>query len=325
MSKSTQNALTRQPFLRAITLLEMSAYANYGTSSSAQNYLTGRKPVAVEVILGAIARAKVSIGKQEKVEKEEEDKEQEKECRVLDAGCGPGNYLPLVAPHVDRLDAIDCSEAMLKAAQERCKGHNNISYHILNMNHFDWHALSVQYDAIYCCQVLQHLQIDNRLDGEKRFAGAQTALNAFYKYLKPGGALIINLCTANQRRHGFWWASLLPKATERIIGRVPQPEELAPMLRAAGFSDFSVNNMRTYQEWNETLQQESEYNDAFGPLRAEWRVADSTWALADDEELESALNRIRTCARQDEWQRVAEKMMLSSKAVGQHTTYVVYK
>lgn len=311
----------------------MSAYADYATTENAKNYGNARNPVAKEALLGAIAISAMN------------QKKSLQQCCILDAGCGTGNYLTLVFPLVGTVVACDSSEAMLQCATASflASSESGASFSTakIDLNDENWpkeckksekeeekeeketvnSLFPAQFDAIYCCQVFQHLHIDESKRDYKRFEGAQNALNNFYARLHRGGTLILNLCTAEQRRNGFWWASLLPEAVERMIKRVPQPDDLRKMLRDAGFSASDVDTMRIYQERSETLQKD--YADAFGPTRAEWRVADSTWALATEEEVKRVTSWIEEKGEQF-WTRIDE-LMTKSRDFGQSTTYVVYK
>ena len=294
----------------------MSAYANYSSNTSAESYASGRNTVGLETIIGAIA---TSLKNTKSLH----------ECRVLDAGCGPGNYCCKIAPLVGKIDCVDNSEAMLSVAS-KCAEEKHIGekcrFIQVDMNSRFEIGLDSQfyenYDAIYCCQVLQHLQIDTTKEKEAKFVGAQNALFQFYHMLRVGGALIITLCTRQQRENGFWWKDLVPNATERFIQRVPQPEDLRAMLLNAGFSVLSVANMQIHQEKTETLQRSSEYSNIYGPLEHAWRVADSTWSLVTSQELEQVTETIKN---DKDWPHKAKEMIEKAKNYGQNTTYVVYK
>ena len=79
----------------------MSQYANYSLASG--DYDKTRISVGVDTILGCLAQTDVPL----------------REQAVLEAGCGTGNYLQALHPHVGRLVGVDFSEGML--AQARTK------------------------------------------------------------------------------------------------------------------------------------------------------------------------------------------------------------
>ncbi len=49
---------------------------------------------------------------------------------VADLGCGAGTLSALIAPHVARIDALDCSPAMVDAAHARLEGFGNVTVHL---------------------------------------------------------------------------------------------------------------------------------------------------------------------------------------------------
>lgn len=54
---------------------------------------------------------------------------------AADIGCGPGNFLPMLAAQFKRVHAIDFSGALLKKAEQQCSaaGHRNILFHRINL------------------------------------------------------------------------------------------------------------------------------------------------------------------------------------------------
>ena len=54
---------------------------------------------------------------------------------VADIGCGPGNFLPLLATLFKSVHAIDFSSALLKKAEQQCMdaSHENVRFHRINL------------------------------------------------------------------------------------------------------------------------------------------------------------------------------------------------
>lgn len=53
--------------------------------------------------------------------------------KVLDAGCGPGNYLAMVAPHVAHITGIDANVHLLKLAKEKVQHLTNVEFKQVNL------------------------------------------------------------------------------------------------------------------------------------------------------------------------------------------------
>ena len=75
---------------------------------------------------------------------------------VADLGCGTGNASELLAPHVQRIIAVDSSEAMLAAARKRLAGLKNVQFLPGDLEKLPLQPASV--DAVVCDLVLHHLE-----------------------------------------------------------------------------------------------------------------------------------------------------------------------
>jgi ArsR family transcriptional regulator len=75
---------------------------------------------------------------------------------VADLGCGTGNASELLAPNVERVIAIDSSEAMLKAARKRLGAARNVEFRTGAMERLPLKDGSV--DATACFLVLHHVE-----------------------------------------------------------------------------------------------------------------------------------------------------------------------
>ena len=96
---------------------------------------------------------------------------------IVDLGCGNGDTLLALAPHVDSLVGIDRSPSMLSIAQERC-----IQYPHVHLKEGVLEALPLedeQFDVALCILVLHHVP------------DIYTAFDEIVRVLKPTGRLII--------------------------------------------------------------------------------------------------------------------------------------
>jgi ubiquinone/menaquinone biosynthesis C-methylase UbiE len=74
---------------------------------------------------------------------------------VADLGCGTGNATELLAPHVERVIALDQVEPMLEAARLRLGGVNNVQFAAGSLDKLPLKDASA--DAAVCVLVLHHL------------------------------------------------------------------------------------------------------------------------------------------------------------------------
>ena len=105
------------------------------------------------------------------------------ESNVLDIGCGIGRLLVALAPNVRRAVGIDVSAEMVKAAQRRCEGYENVS-----VIKGDGHGLGAvaddQFELIVAVDSFPYLR-------QSGYALVQTFVADSARALKSGGQLVI--------------------------------------------------------------------------------------------------------------------------------------
>ena len=139
------------------------------------------------------------------------------------------------------------------------------------------------FDAVMVNQVLHHLP-DSPPDG---WPMLRRVLGEFARVLRPGGVAVINTCSHEQLRRGWWYASLVPEAVETIRRRHADREVLTALLAGAGLGP------RGRFVPSDAVMQGDAYFNGRGPLDPAWRRGDSLWSVVPDSELERALDRIR--------------------------------
>jgi SAM-dependent methyltransferase len=130
--------------------------------------------------------------------------------RILDAGCGTGKLMTLLAPFGD-VSGIDGSEDALRFCRER--GLSNVAFADLNR----WEAKGAAYDVITSIDVLCHESI--------RDVGAVVA--KLGEALVPGGLLMLNLPAFESLRRQH---DVVVQTVRRY-----RREEFLPLLRGRGF------------------------------------------------------------------------------------------
>ena len=175
----------------------MSAYENYHSTSG--TYDLTRIPIGTEIIVGCLAHGPRPLAQQ----------------RVLDAGCGTGNYAAALLDHVDHVAAVDLNTQMLDVA--RTKLGNALA---------ELPFADASFDGVMVNQVLHHLA-DDRHEG---FPLHRRVVAEFARVLKPGGGLVVNTCSMDQLRQGFWYYALIPEEARAMRERHVPIEDLEHML-----------------------------------------------------------------------------------------------
>ena len=244
----------------------MSAYEDYTAVSA--DYDRTRVPVGVELILGCLAAAGGPLAS----------------MRVLDAGCGTGSYAAALRPHVGAIDAVDLNPAMLEVARTKLgRGPGcPVALHEAGIDALPFE--DARFDAVMVNQVLHHLP-DSPADGRPLL---RRVLGEFARVLRPGGAAIVNTCSHEQLRRGWWYAALVPDAVEAMRERHADTGELTRLLAEAGLDP------RGRFVPSDALLRGDAYFEGRGPLDPAWRRGDSLWSAISEAALARALDTVRT-------------------------------
>ncbi len=240
----------------------MSSYEDYNRVS--RSYDGTRRPVGLNIVLGALASSGAPLDS----------------LKLVDAGCGTGAYTAALRDHISNIIALDISEGMLGAAAKK-NVDGNVAFLRASIQALPFRDRAA--DALLNNLVLHHLP-DNEAAG---YPAQQRVFSEFARVLRPGGALVIGVCTREQLRHGFWFNQLIPSAIRACCERTAPLEVQISMLKEAGF-----DVKKPAVPWDDTLQGDAYFN-RLGPLDAAWRDGDSVWSLAPPEELKLACQRVQ--------------------------------
>ena len=174
--------------------------------------------------------------------------------RLLDIGCGAGNYSLKLVEHFRRLDPtplaitlVDLSRPMLMRAEERLRaaGITEIVTHQADIRELTLGESA--YDVIVAAAVLHHLRTD---------AEWNSVFAACFRALAPGGSLwIFDLVTGSTtelhaiawRQYGEYLVALNGVAhRDKVFAYVEQEDTPRPLveqlerLRSVGFHDLEV-------------------------------------------------------------------------------------
>jgi ubiquinone/menaquinone biosynthesis C-methylase UbiE len=270
----------------------MSRFENYtGTS---ENYDLTRRPVALELILGAFACGSRPLAEQV----------------IRDAGCGTGNYAAALAGKVRRVDCVEFNPGMLEAARAKLSDHPGVRLcegNILDLPYEDGSG-----DGVMVNFVLHHLE-----DGtDSSFAATRRAIAECHRVLAPGGTLIVQTITPAQYREAYWYASLIPEAIDRALDRYIPLELLEESMREVGLRPAG-----RLVSLDEVLQGDA-FLDPRGPLRRVWRDGDSSWALVEEAELARAIGEIERMLGDDSMSPFLAEREKRRRELGQATFIV---
>lgn len=268
-------------------------------SETAKHYDTTRQPVGLEIILDFLqTRLSAPL----------------KELRVLDAGCGTGNYLEGLYSREVFAYGIEQNPRMLAIAKAKIAPEYRD-----RLTDGDLVSLNVSpgsFDAVIVNMVLHHLT--DLKCSENPNTHIETAIQSFANGLSSEGLLIVSTSTAEQIRKGFWWAALIPNAVSKVLERFPSIEVLDEIAIHAGFRKYDQVAVL-----HQCLQRDSSI-DYGNPLNNAYLDGDSTWALCTPEEIEQARQTLEKQASSSSMEVVVKDLLQKARKYGQ-ATFLVYQ
>src|ERR671915_2468903 len=269
---------------------ELSSYEDYTRKSG--NYDKTREPVGTEIFVGCFAHAPVPLDR----------------TVVLDAGCGTGNYSDALLHYVGRIEAVDINAGMLEVATRKLAwAGDRISFHSSRIEELPFEDATL--DGVMINQVLHHLP-DAAAQG---FPAHRRVFREFARVLKTGGILVVNTCSQEQLRYGYWHYHLIPEAADALRSRYAPLDELVEILDDCGFAYRG-----RFAPLDAKVQGEP-YFDPHGPLNKEWRDGDSVWSLVSEERLERACSQIQELDERGELEAYLARNDARRRDIGQVT------
>ncbi len=242
----------------------MSNYEDY--TSTSDGYDDTREAVGTEIIFKCFSKGPTPLN----------------EMVVLDAGCGTGSYSSVILPHVKKVEAVELNLGMINKARQKlfdAELEGRIEFHHSSIDEMSLENESI--DAIMVNQVLHHLPQGILHD----FLKLEHVIKEFFRVLKPGGILVINTCSNQQLRKGYWYSELIPNAVDLICNKYISIDRLSDMLEKNRFdSQAPITITLGYQGQS--------YFEPDGPLKSRWRAGDSVWSLVTDGELELVKSKV---------------------------------
>lgn len=232
--------------------------------------------------------------------------------RLLDSGCGTGNYTVVFADYFREICASDYNEGMLHHAELNMKARNGRSDETSSQAstrdtsplssgssptssnkaivHFTQDSatdMSRYPDGHF--DVISNNQVIHHLPPEGGFAALYQTCREWSRMLKTGGRLTINFSPVENIRKAMWWAELIPAAVDRWEKRAPGKEDVTNALKQAGFGCIEFRPL-----YNEILYAPDLYFNPENFLDIDrYQRCDSTFNLATPEDLAAGVARVQ--------------------------------
>ena len=146
--------------------------------------------------------------------------------RVMDAGCGIGNFCDLISDNVDFILAVDLSPSNLKILKQRFADNLKVKISQLDLDNDIEVIKKDKIDTIVCLDVLEH--IENDID----------MLKNFRKIIEPNGKLLVKVPACP------WLYGNIDKASGHF--RRYSRKMLLNNLRDAGWNPLFVSYMNIF-------------------------------------------------------------------------------
>ena len=240
----------------------MSEYEDYDRASEAYSRI--RVPVGLEILLGIYSTHLRDLSSR----------------RLVDIGCGAATYALPLSYWFGEVQALDKSPGQIEQASLKCADRSNVKFQVA-----DARELPLESDAADAC--LLSLMLHHVPSEPDSWTGHRQVFQECARILRPGGVMVLGICSQQQVFDGAWYCRLMPRAAEVLASRHPRPEVLTSLAQDAGF--FSSGQFVPVDR----VLQGPGYFDGRGILRQDWRDADSIFSLLSESELADLVQRVR--------------------------------
>ncbi len=209
--------------------------------------------------------------------------------RLLDIGCGTGNYTIALSERDLQFTGVDPSERMLIEARQKS---HDIKWRLGK-------AESIPLPDDTMDGALASLTLHHWDSLEKGF-------KELYRVVKPQGRLVIFTSTPAQMR-GYWLNYFFPKMLQDSIVQMPDYEIVEHNLQNAGFGIVSLEQYFVQPDLQDLFLYSGKHNPALY-LNARVRSGISSFAaLANAEEVSQGLNALQEAIQTKEIEQIIQQ------------------
>lgn len=234
------------------------------------------------------------------------------EAWILDAGCGRGAYTQALVKMVGHVDAVETDAELLAYARQdlaRYERAGRLSLHEGDLGELPFEE--GQFDAVVVNQVLYRLE-----NGAAGHPMHRRALAEFFRVLRPGGVVIVNVSTHRQLRDGFWFHALIPDAVEVVTRKSMSAMALESLLTDIGY-DFDGRTVPL----DLTLRAQG-YREAASVLDPVAREGVPVWRFASEAEMSDAVKAVQALEDEGRLGEFIAERDRARREVGQFTFFV---
>lgn len=272
--------------------------------AAAKHYDDFRVDAGMAEIESAIAEAQKKLGSER--------------LRVLDAGCGSGNFLKgLIGMHgVGEVVGMEPNDGMRGCAERKAASLPGVSVIAGSVLEPPATLAAGSFDVVVINQMIHHL--DGQTEGERgapvSFPGAELALENVAGLLRPGGLLLVNFQDTHQIEATWYYELFKPHMLEYARTRLASRAWYDKTLARHGFRDVA------FRVVTQPYFPLTAYLDRRGPSKESWRRADSAWAGMDAAEVEAALAQLEQMEASGELEGLIQSKEQLRKLIGMSTT-----
>ena len=191
------------------------------TENTAKIYSQYRKPVGLDIILNNIK----SLGKEPH------------ETKILDLGCGVGNYTMELFNRGYDMTAADYSQNMLDVLKNKIVAINSDDNRTINTFTIDLKNLPDSkeyygYDVVIVNQVIHHLN-----DFDQDFCHLKNVFRFINEILVHDGLFILNTSDLDQHLYGMWWGKWFTDEITQYCKRYCSFNQIRQISLDTGFSN----------------------------------------------------------------------------------------
>jgi len=280
-----------------------SLFCSYNEKS--QNYNSSRRPLGMDIILGAICMTGVPLT----------------DIHLLDIGCGTGSFISMMSGITKHVTGLEINNGMLAKAKRTLQSELESG----KVRLVQGAAINLDFEQDTFHVVTMNV-VAHHFPPENNFAYLKSVFGKVYEVLKPGGCFVMTHALPHQNTDGQWYAPLLPKSVEDMNVRSATLEVISGHLREVG---FTVKDEEIVTPLRGTFMSEDWYLAKYGINGAfvqEYRDGDSTWAIAETngelDDCQAAIRKMQSEGTADKWLEMREELR---KRTGQATFFTARK